>query len=111
MNSELNWSARPAPALARTAGRYVCVEPAVFPDAAEILFPAVGGAENADLWTYIAMGPFAAAKELGEDMRRAGEGGGWKTHLFRDAATGAPLGMASYMRIRPEAASSGRISW
>ena len=106
MNSELNWSARPLPALSKTTGRYVGVEPAVFPEAAEILFPALGGAQNGDLWTYIAMGPFASAKEFGEAMGRAGESGGWMTHLFRDAATGAPLGMASYMRIRPEAGSA-----
>lgn len=106
MKSELNWTARPAPALSKTSGRYVSVEPAAFPEAADILFPALGGAHNGDLWTYIPIGPFASAKEFGEAMRRAGDSGGWMTHLFRDAATAAPLGMASYMRIRPEAGSA-----
>lgn len=106
MNCELNWSPRPSPALAAQAGRWVAVEPAAFPAAADALFPVLGGPENAGLWTYIAAGPFDSAAAFSESMARSVASGGWMTHLFRDAGTGAALGMASYMRIRPEAGSA-----
>ncbi|MEZ5894163.1 MAG: GNAT family protein [Parvularculaceae bacterium] len=106
MTDMSNWSWRAAPALKRTRGRYVTVEPAAFPDAAEELFSVLGGASNDDLWTYIPIGPFESAEQLGAVMSHVGAQGGWITHLFRDARDGAPLGMASYMRIRPEAGSA-----
>ena len=107
MSDLSTWRGRPAPDLKRTAGRYVAVEPAVFPAAAAELFSVLGGAENADLWTYMPHGPFeTAAPALAETMIKTGAQGGWKTHLFRDTRDGAPLGMASYMRIRPEAGSA-----
>ncbi len=101
-----NWTPRPAPDLKPVEGRYVAIEPAIFPAAAEILFPVLCGPANDDLWTYIPIGPFASAQEFGAAMAQAGAQGGWKTHLLRDANTGAPLGMASYMRIRPGAGSA-----
>ncbi|PQA88848.1 GNAT family N-acetyltransferase [Hyphococcus luteus] len=106
MNSELDWSERPPPALPQRRGRFVAIEPAIFPEAAEALFSVLGGPGNDDLWTYIPFGPFKSTAALGAAMAAAGKKGGWLTHLFRDAQTGAPLGMASYMRIRPEAGSA-----
>ena len=101
-----NWQWRPAPEMKATVGRFVSVEPAVFPDAAQALSPALCGPGNDDLWSYIPIGPFEGAEQFGEVMAFVGGQQGWKTHLFRDAKTGAPLGMASYMRIRPEAGSA-----
>ncbi len=103
-------------------GRYVSVEPALFPACAEDLFSVLGGAANDDLWAYLPIGPFENAAQLAETMAFVCEQQNWVTHLFRDAATaapvgqpqsqllgqplGQPLGMASYMRIRPEAGSA-----
>lgn len=101
-----NWRWRSPPDLKPTAGRYIKTQPARFPDAAAELFSVLGGAENDDLWTYIPIGPFENAESFGALMKYVGDEGGWQTHLFRDAATNAPLGMASYMRIRPEAGSA-----
>ncbi len=106
MNRELNWSGCTAPALSRVAGRFVSVEPAVFPEAGEALFPVLCGPGDDGLWTYIPLGPFENPSQFGEAMAAAIKAGGWKTHLFRDVDDGAPLGMASYMRIRPEAGSA-----
>lgn len=100
-----NWQWRAPPDLKPTAGRYVKTEAMQFPDAAAELFPVLCGEENADLWTYIPMGPFENEESFGEQMSYVAERGGWRTHMFRDAATNAPLGMASYMRISPEAGS------
>ena len=106
MSDLSHWRARPAPDLKKIRGRFIAIEPAVFPDCAAALFSVIGGPENDDLWTYIPMGPFAGAEELSIGMSSVIAGGGWKTHLFCDAESGAPLGMASYMRIRPEAGSA-----
>lgn len=106
MSNQLNWTMRSPPGLKPTAGRYVKTEPARFPEAAAELFSVLGGAENDDLWRFIPIGPFENADAFGAAMKHTGDKGGWRTHLFRDAASGAPLGMASYMRIRPEAGSA-----
>jgi len=101
-----NWSWRAAPQLETTTGRFVTVEPAHFPDAGAPLFTILGGDANADIWTYMPIGPFETAEQLGSVMQAVGEHGGWITHLFRDVETQEPLGMASYMRIRPESGSA-----
>ncbi len=106
MSNLENWSMRPAPDLKEVQGRFITVEPAAFPGAAAELFGVLGGAANDALWTYIPIGPFETAEALGEVMGFFGGQQGWQTHLFRDASTRAPLGMASYMRIRPEAGSA-----
>ncbi|WP_375202151.1 GNAT family N-acetyltransferase [Hyphococcus sp.] len=104
------WRGCGVPDLKTVRGRFVSVEPALFPACAEDLFSVLGGAENDDLWAYIPIGPFENAVQLAEVMAFAGAQQNWMTHLFRDAATaaplGQPLGMASYMRIRPEAGSA-----
>ena len=109
-----NWTMRPPPELKPVKGRYVSIEPAIFPAAAEALFPMLGGGANDDLWTYIPIGPFESAEQFGAVMALVGGNQGWQTHLFREVNTGQPLGqllaqplgMASYMRIRPEAGSA-----
>jgi RimJ/RimL family protein N-acetyltransferase len=106
MSDLSSWRERPAPDFKRTAGRYVIVEPAAFPDAADELFEALGGAANADLWTYMPRGPFETPASLSDALADANQRKDWMTHLFRDARNDAPLGMASYMRIRPEAGSA-----
>jgi RimJ/RimL family protein N-acetyltransferase len=110
MNKLESWTPRPPLELKPVTGRFVSIEPAIFPEAAEELLPALGGAANDDLWTYIPIGPFESAEQFGAVMKFAGGEQGWRTHLFRDVKTraplGRPLGMASYMRIRPEAGSA-----
>lgn len=106
MSDLSNWKVCAAPDLETVRGRFVAIEPARFPDHAEALFSVLGGPANDDLWTYIVIGPFAKAAPLGEAMGLVGAQQNWITHLFRDVESGAPLGMASYMRIRPEAGSA-----
>lgn len=106
MNDLSNWQMRPPPDLKLVKGRYVSIEPAIFPAAAEDLYPVICGAGNDDLWTYIPIGPFESAEQFGAVMKLVGGDQGWQTHLIRDDETGAPLGMASYMRVRPEAGSA-----
>ena len=70
------------------------------------LFAAIGGPENDSLWEYIPLGPFHSAADLAEAMGMAAAAFGWVTHLIRDRESGAVMGMASYMRIRPEHGSA-----
>jgi len=101
-----NWKMCAAPDLKTVRGRFVSVEPAQFPGCAKDLFSVIGGSANDDLWTYIPIGPFEDAEQFSAVMAYVIAQQNWMTHLFREARTGAPLGMASYMRIRPEAGSA-----
>lgn len=103
-----NWRGCAAPDLPCVSGHWVRIDRADFKSGAdaEALFSVMGGPENTDLWTYIPLGPFLHVSEFAEVMSSVIDRGGWQTHLISDVKTGAPLGMASYMRIRPEAGSA-----
>ena len=100
-----NWTPRPAPELQSAQGRFVRIDPVRWTDDAGDLFAAIGGRENAGLWRYIPIGPFGDAAVMSETLAGVAREDFWKTHVIRDVRTGAVLGMASYMRIRPEAGS------
>jgi len=100
-----DWTVKSEPTLKNTTGRFIHIDHAQFPDDAEALFAAIGRSGDADLWRYIPFGPFENAEALGAGMAFVAERQHWITYIFRDATTKAVLGMASYMRIRPEAGS------
>ena len=107
MKSDLSdWSFRNPPGFKKAEGRFVTLEAARFPDDAEILFAAVGGPGNDDLWRYIPFGPLDNADALGAAMTFLIDQQKWVTYLIRDAKSGETRGMASYMRIRPEHGSA-----
>ncbi len=101
-----NWIMRPPPELPTVEGRLVRIEPARFPGDASDLFEAIGGPGNDDLWRYIPIGPFKTADLLSAAMTVVIEAEKWRTHIIREVKTGEMLGMASYMRVRPEAGSA-----
>ena len=106
MNSDLsNWTPPPAPAPDSMRGRYVTLEPAVFPRDGDALFAVLGGAERADLWEHVPIGPFTSVDELSAAMSNSIERGGWITYRII-APNGTTLGMASYMRIRAQVGSA-----
>jgi len=99
------WTPRPIPNVPTMRGRFVQAD--LF-DAArdgEGLFAALGGAENDPLWTHIPLGPFDTAKQLTDLLVHAQKDMGWRTYVFR-SPEGEVLGMASYMRLRPEHGSA-----
>lgn len=102
----LDWKPRAAPSLPQTRGRFVGID-SFRPerDAAE-LFAAIGGKPYDDLWRFIPFGPFESADDLAAVLSFMVEAHGWQTHVFRVGDSAKPLGMASYMRIRPEAGSA-----
>ncbi len=107
MTADLNnWGGRPAPHMDSVEGRFCRIDAARFADDGAGLFSVLGGAENDDLWRHIPFGPFETAEALGAGMGFVAETHNWRSYVIRDIATTAPLGMASYMRIRPEAGSA-----
>ena len=100
-----NWTPRPVPDLKSTQGRFVRIDPARFPEDAGELFAVLGGPQNDALWRHIPIGPFDSAEAMSETLAVVALEDFWKTHLIRDRHSGAVLGTASYMRIRPEAGS------
>lgn len=101
-----DWTGRPSPNLQLIEGRCASLAPADFTNDAAGLFAAIGGAENAALWRHIPIGPFDDAEALAAALTFAGNALGWRTHLIRDKGSQRVLGMASYMRLRPEHGSA-----
>ena len=106
MSDLSNWAMRPIPDLKFVHGRYVIVEPAVFSKYTNDLFDVIGGHENDDLWSHVAIGPWETAPLFGQAMEIHAKNDGWITYLFRDRDNADLLGMASYMRNRPEQGST-----
>lgn len=101
-----NWMIREAPGFDRAAGRFVRLSAARWPEDGAALFEAIGGPENDDLWRYIPFGPVETGDALGATMAFMREKQDWRTQIIHEAQTGAVLGMASYMRNRPEHGST-----
>lgn len=106
MSDLSNWQMRPVPELKSVKGRYIQIDPADFTKDGPALFEAISGAGNDDLWRYIPLGPFEDHETMVATLNFVGEQQNWKTHILRSAENDAVLGMASYMRIRPEAGSA-----
>lgn len=81
-------------------GRRVRLEPVDWAQHGEALFAAVGGDANADIWTWMPVGPFEAPAALEKFLGWAREHEAWQIMMIRAAGSGEVLGMASYMRIR-----------
>ena len=86
----------------RLVGAYCRLEPYVAEQHGDDLFTAVGGPDNDDLWTYVPAGPYRHARELNATLDHTRTLRDWRTMVIVDALDGAVLGMASYMRRRPE---------
>ncbi len=65
------------------------------------LAAALTGPENADIWSYMSIGPFEAAADFRPGFSASIAAAGLKPVAILDRASSAPLGMASFMRIAP----------
>ncbi len=70
------------------------------------LYDRIGAPVHHHLWQFIPAGPFGSCGEMEAFFRRRAETDGWITHMFRDPSSGAALGTASYMRVRPDMGSA-----
>ncbi len=93
----------PAPRPQRTtlAGRHVIVAPLDPVAHAESLCTATCGLANERLWLYLFDGPFASRKEFDAYLTRIAQSADPLYYAILDAATGAAVGHAAYLRIEP----------
>lgn len=70
------------------------------------LYAALGGPDNASLWDWILHGPFDTQEALEQFFVQRNDSGEWRTMVILDGASGACLGTASYMRLRPDHGSA-----
>jgi len=92
------WTPRPAPAPTELAGRYCRLVPLAV-EHAVTLYPAVTEDTSGRQWTYLSYGPFDDLEHFTGFVRALIADPGCVTLTVLDAATGAPLGWASYLRI------------
>lgn len=103
------WVRRERPPGLVLAGNDVRLEPLGHRHAAE-LAAATSGPEHARLWTYLPIGPFTDQATATTSLARLGEDPGLVTYALVEVKTGLTLGMASYLRIDPDAGSL-EVGW
>jgi RimJ/RimL family protein N-acetyltransferase len=97
------WTAPPRPPRETLAGRLVRLEPLEADRHAFDLHAAFTGHDA--LWDYMPYGPFTSASAYHRWAREREAGEDPRFHVLRDQATGHVGGIASYLRITPEAGS------
>ena len=95
---------RPAQFPTRTAieGRYCRVEPIDHKRHAAELFRAYSSDKEERLRTYMSYGPFDSEEELSSWLEANSDLGDQVYYALVDKGTGEALGLASYLRIKPE---------
>lgn len=98
-----NWRAPTRPEAAVMQGRYCRVEPLDADAHAALLFQAVEGQDA--LFRYMYDGPFASAAQYHRWVRESTAKSDMQFFAIKDVETGRFGGVASYLRIAPEAGS------
>jgi len=95
------WTAPPRPPRTQMTGRHCVLEPLSSARHCEALFAAY--AEDADgrNWTYLPYGPFASAEEYTAIVATVENGDDPVFYAIVERESGAPVGVASYLRIDP----------
>ena len=94
------------PSNVRLDGQYVDLETINWDTHGPALSEHITGPENADLWTYVPIGPFDDLTGLRNVMVYVGEQRQWETLVILSKTKAEALGTASYMRLRPEHGSA-----
>lgn len=97
------WTPPPRPTGAVLDGRYARLEPLTPDRHAAALFKANSVSDA--IWDYLPYGPFASAAAYHRWMREATAGDDPKFYAILNRDTGNWEGVASYLRIQPEAGS------
>jgi RimJ/RimL family protein N-acetyltransferase len=106
MTDLTNFTARPKPDSTVLIGRTVRVEPLDFDRHGDDLAAAIVGPENAALWDYIPIGPFADLATLRATFEFVVANRDWGPMAIVRPPDNKTLGTASYMRMRPEHGSA-----
>ncbi|MDE0887660.1 MAG: GNAT family protein [Myxococcota bacterium] len=103
----MDWKPCNPPRLPPTTGAFVAVAPLKEDERdGDELFAAIAGPGNEELWRFIPFGPPETPESLVATLGGARDAGQWQPMILRAAAGGPALGMASYMRLRPEVGSA-----
>ncbi|WP_102109400.1 GNAT family N-acetyltransferase [Oceaniglobus roseus] len=97
------WVPPPMPGPPLLEGRFARLRRLEAGAHAAALFRANG--EDAAMWDYMPYGPFADVAEYADWMRRDASGSDPFFYAIEDRASGAPGGVASFLRISPAAGS------
>ena len=97
---------RKTPGLQSLNGDYVELTPIDWAEHGAELELSIFGDENAELWTYLPLGPFPDVNAAQGVMTYVANQRNWQTLTITPKNTGKPSGTASYMRLRPEYGSA-----
>src|SRR5262245_12909544 len=102
MSDLANWSPRPMPGSTVLEGMRVRLEPLDWARHGEGVFAAVGGGANADIWSWMPVGPWETLEKLGSFLAERHAAARWRTMTIRDGASAEILGLFAFMGIREE---------
>ena len=95
------WTPRHRPPRSPMEGRYARLEPFDAARHARGLYDVFTEDREGRIWTFLGYGPFASFEDYEAWTVGSCSGDDPLFHAILDARTGAPLGVASYMRIDP----------
>ena len=99
-----NWTPPPAPdAITVLTGRYCRLEPLVAEQHAALLFRSFAGHDH--VWDYMPYGPFSASAKYHRWVRETETDAGVQFYAIMNADSGTFEGVASFLRIDPQAGS------
>lgn len=99
------WAPCPSPNDQVLTGQYAALEPLDADRHAAELFRAYSADPDGSLWTYIPYGPFSSAATFHHWARDTAAKDDPFCYAIRDLSSGHVCGVASLMRIKPEAGS------
>ncbi|MBI1384518.1 MAG: GNAT family N-acetyltransferase [Rhizobiales bacterium] len=97
------WTPRPRPPRTAIEGRYCRIEPLDPVRHTGELHRANMADREGVIWTYLPYGPFASERDYGAWVEKVAGADDPLFHAIIDLTTGLPGGVASLMRITPEA--------
>ncbi len=96
------WTGVDWPSRTSMEGRFCRIEPLATEHHLSDLFEAYSDDADGKLWTYMVDGPFRSIDDLRKWMEPASASDDPFFHAVVDLATGKAVGMAAYMRIKPQ---------
>lgn len=97
-----DWTAAKKPPRTAIAGRFCRIEPLDIKRHLEDLYESFCEDTDGTLWTYMADGPFESVEQFRHWMERASMSDDPFFHALIDSSTGCTVGVAAYMRIKPD---------
>ena len=96
------WAGAAAPPRSAMVGRLGRVEPLDATRHLDDLYEAFAEDDKGVLWTYMTVGPFASKEEFRAWLEPASRTDDPLFHAIIDLSTGRAVGVAAYMRIKPD---------